>query len=214
MATVLKLIRVALNLTHVLPEQILAFGYTVLKGLTGNVNFPTTPVDLGTFKAALDTYSTYIVDAKDGGKKAITVRDKQGAEVLRMIRALAIYVELNCKEDMATFLTSGFQPRSTTRTPAQLPDQPTLDELEQGASGQFLAWVKSVRNAKSYNVRIGVAGPGGAIPTAWTTVTIPHAKRPALLNGLTPGTTYAVQVQAYGTVGYTEWSDAVNRMVI
>ena len=214
MATILKLIRVVLNLTKALPEQILAFGNTVLKGLTGNANFPTPPVDLATFKTALDTYATYIVDAKDGGKKAITQRDKQGADVLRMIRALALYVELNCKEDMTIFLTSGFQPRSTTRTPAQLPDQSTIEELEQGASGQFLAWIKSVRNAKSYNVRIGVVGPGGATPTSWTTVTIPNAKRPALLNDLTPGTTYAVQVQAYGTVGYTGWSDSITRMAI
>ena len=40
------------------------------------------------------------------------------------------------------------------------------------------------------------------------------AKTPALLNGLTPGTTYAVQIRAYGTLGYTEWSDSVTRMVI
>jgi hypothetical protein len=214
MATILRLIRVALNLSKALPEQILAFGNTVLKGLTGNVNFPTPPVDLPTFKAALDAFATYIVDAKDGSKRAITQRNKQGAEVLRTIRALATYVELNCKEDMAVFLSSGFQPKSTSRNPAQLPDQPTIDELEQGVSGQFLAWVKWVRSAKSYNVRVGAVGPGGATPTSWTTVTIPHAKRPALLNGLTPGTTYAVQVQAYGTVGYTEWSDSMVRMVI
>ena len=214
MAIVLKLIRVALNLGKALPEQILTLGNTVLKGLTGNVNFPTTPVDLGTFEAALEAYATYIVDAKDGGKKAITQRDQQGAEVLRMIRALAMYVELNCKEDMSIFLSSGFQARSTTRTPVQLPDQPTIDELEQGVSGQFLAWIQSVRNAKHYNVRVGAVGPGGATPTSWTTVTIPHAKRPALLDGLTPGTTYAVQVQAYGTVGYTGWSDSMVRMVI
>src|SRR5437660_3975177 len=107
-----------------------------------------------------------------------------------MLRALAMYVELNCKEDMNIFLTSGFRARSTTRTPAQLPDQPTIDSLDQGVSGQFLAWVKTVRNAKSYNVRVGEVGPGGATPTSWTTVTIPHAKKPALLNGLTPGTTY------------------------
>jgi hypothetical protein len=214
MATILKLIRVALNLGKALPEQILALGNTVLKGLTGNLNFPTPPVDLATFKTALDAYATYIVDAKDGGKKALALRDKQGAEVLRMIRALAMYVELNCKEDMTIFLTSGFEAKSTTRTPPRLPDQPTIVELEQGATGQFLAWVKAARYAKSYNVRVGVVGPGGATPTSWTTVTIPHAQRPALLNDLTPGTTYAVQVQAYGTVGYTEWSDSVTRMVI
>src|SRR5215831_11998120 len=109
MATLLKLIRVALNISRQLPEQILALGNTVLKGLTGNVNFPTPPVELGVFKTALDALASYIVDAKDGSKKAMAQRDKQGAEVLRMIRALSMYVELNCKEDMNIFLTSGFQ---------------------------------------------------------------------------------------------------------
>src|SRR5438876_3818749 len=116
MATLLKMIRVALSLTRALPEQILTLGNTVLKALTGNVNFPTPPVDLAIFKAALDAYATYIVDAQDGSKKAITQRDKQGAEILRMLRALAMYVELNCKEDMNIFLSSGFRARSTTRT--------------------------------------------------------------------------------------------------
>lgn len=131
-----------------------------------------------------------------------------------MLRALAVYVELNCKDDMNIFLTSGFQARSTTRTPAQQVDQPTLASLDQGDSGQFLAYVKAVRNAKSYDARFGVVGPSGATPTSWTTVTIPNAKRPALLNGLTPGTTYAVQVRAYGTLGYSGWSDSTIRMVI
>ena len=57
MATVLKVLRVALSLTRALPEQILAFGYAVLKGMTNNTNFPTPPVDLGTFKTALDTFA-------------------------------------------------------------------------------------------------------------------------------------------------------------
>lgn len=69
MATILKMIRVALNLTRALPEQILALGNTVLKGLTNNANFPNPPVDLNTLKAALDAFANYIVDAKDGGKK-------------------------------------------------------------------------------------------------------------------------------------------------
>jgi hypothetical protein len=46
------------------------------------------------------------------------LRNKQGEEVIRILRALALYVELNCKNDLNVFLTSGFTPRSNTRTPA------------------------------------------------------------------------------------------------
>ena len=41
-----KLIKAAVNFSKALPEQLLAQGYAVLKGLTGNANFTTLPVDL------------------------------------------------------------------------------------------------------------------------------------------------------------------------
>src|SRR5262245_1711572 len=97
MATLPKMIKAVSDYAKALPEQILAAGYTVLKALTGNLNFPTPPVDLVVFKTALDTYSDLIGHAIDGGKKAITARNLQGEEVIRMLWALAAYVEHNCK---------------------------------------------------------------------------------------------------------------------
>jgi len=44
--------------------------------------------------------------------------------------------------------------------------------------------------------------------------TVPNAKTAAPINGLTPGTMYAIQVRAYGQLGYTEWSDSATRMCI
>ena len=214
MAMVPKLIKAALNLQRALPEQVLSQGLALLKGLTGNSNFTNLPVDLNVFKADLDTYAASFADAKDGGKKAITLRNKQGGVVIRTIKHLATYVELNCKDDMNIFLSSGFQPRSSARTPAQPLDQPTILNIDQGPTGQLLASIKPVRKAKSYELRYGAVGAGGAVPAAWSTLTVPNAKTAVPINGLTPGTTYAVQVRAYGQLGYTEYSDSVTRMVI
>src|SRR3989442_15856713 len=100
MAMVPKLIKAALNLHKALPEQVLSQGHALLKGLPGNSNFTNLPVDLNAFKADLDTYAASIADAKDGGKKAITLRNKQGGVVIRTIKQFATYVELNCKDDM------------------------------------------------------------------------------------------------------------------
>jgi hypothetical protein len=214
-AMIPKLIKALLDFKKMMPEQLLAMGYAILKALTGNANFPTAPFDLGQFKTVLDTYAVLIGDAKDGGKKAITARDKQGAEVIRILRAIAMYVELNCKDDMNTFLSSGFQPRSRTRTPAGPLEQPTIQSVDQGVSSEFMVWIKSVgRSAKSYDVRTGVVGAGGATPTTWSTVTVPNTRTAARINGLTPGTTYAIQVRAYGSHGYTAWSDSSIRMCI
>src|SRR5437016_5430577 len=145
MAIVPKLIKALLNLHKALPEQVLSLGHTLLKGLTGNANFPLLPIDLNTFKADLEAYATAIAEAKDGGKKAITQRNKQGEVVIHTIRQLKSYVELNCKDDMNVFLSSGLQPRISTRTPAQPLEQPMILKLDQGTAGQLLVSIKPVR---------------------------------------------------------------------
>src|SRR5438552_9584573 len=143
MATIPKLIKAVLAFSQMLPEQLLALGYSILKALTGNVNFPTLPLDLAQLKTALDIYAVLIGEAKDGGKKAITARNKQGEDIIRILRALALYVELHCKDDMNTFLSSGFQPRSTVRTSAQLLQQPVILGIDQGVSGELLVSARS-----------------------------------------------------------------------
>src|SRR5205085_6881947 len=124
MATIAKMIKVLLNFTYKMPDQFLTEGYAILKALTGNLNFPDPPVDLTVLKTKLDAFASAIADAKDGSKKAITFRNQLGAEIDRMLRMLAFHVELNCKDDMNLFLTSGFTPRSKARTAPQ-PQEPT-----------------------------------------------------------------------------------------
>ena len=131
---------------------------------SSQTNFTNLPVDLNVFKADLDSYAVSIADAKDGGKKAIALRNKLGEVVIRTIKLLATYVELNCKDDMNILLSSGFQPRSSTRTPAQPLDQPTILNIDQGSTGQLLASVTPVRKAKSYELRYGAVGAGGSDP--------------------------------------------------
>ena len=169
MATVTKMIKVLLNFTYKVPEQLLSQGYAILKALTGNANFPNTPVDLTVFKTKLDTFSGAIADAKDGGKKAISLRNQLGEEIVRLLKVLAFYVELNCKDDINVFLTSGFTPRSTTRTPPQPLEPTTVVSVDQGISGEFKVSMKPVSRAKNYQARIGVVGAGNATPTTWPT---------------------------------------------
>ena len=215
MAKIPKLIKAALDFGKMLPEQLLALGLAIWTALTGNTNFANPPVELAVFKTKLDAYSASIADARDGGKKAITLRNHVGQEVIRMIRAIALYVELNCKDDMNIFLSSGLTPRSSVRTPAGELNQPTIRSVDFGASGELLVSMKSVGSrAKSYDVRYGLVGAGGSTPTNWLTVTVPNTKTPARITGLTPGATYAIQVRAYGPLGYTPYGDSSVRMAI
>src|SRR5436309_15873272 len=112
MAKIPKLIKALLNFSNALPEQLLNQGYAVLKGLTGNPNFTTLPIDLALLKTTLDAFAVAIADAQDGGQKAITLRDRLGLDVILMLRVFALYVELNCKADMNTSISIGLQPGS------------------------------------------------------------------------------------------------------
>jgi hypothetical protein len=94
------MIKALLDFTYKVPDQLLAHGYAILKAFTGNLNFPNPPVDLNDLKSKLDAFAGYIADAKDGGKKAITLRNHAGSEIIRLLRVLAFYAELNCKDDM------------------------------------------------------------------------------------------------------------------
>src|SRR5436190_7808796 len=144
MTTTPKVIKAKLNFGRK-PEQLLAHAHAVLTGLTGSEHFPNPPVDLSVIKATLDAYSASIVEAKDGGKKAITSRNQQGESINRMLRTFASYVEFNCKDDLSVFLTSNLRPRSSARSMGQPLDSPKVDTVEQGIPGELRVWLTAVR---------------------------------------------------------------------
>ena len=51
-------------------------------GLFNNPAYPTPPVDLATYKAGIDRFSALIIDAEDGGKRAISAKNKQRLGVI------------------------------------------------------------------------------------------------------------------------------------
>ena len=66
---------------------------TAYNGLLNNLAYPNPPVDLATHKAGIDHFSALIIDAEDGGKKAISAKDKQRPIVIKMYTQVGHYVE-------------------------------------------------------------------------------------------------------------------------
>jgi hypothetical protein len=184
-----------------------------IKGLTENAKvFSKPPIELAAYQAAIDAYDAAIPAALDGSKTAVANKNKLLETALGMYVELAHYVEANCNDDLATFLLSGFQPASSTKTPPQPLDQPSIT-LEPGpVTGQMKAKIGSVPKALSYHLHYAPVPSGGGAPATWTDQIITSTK-PTIIEGLTPGTIYTFQVRALGRLGFTNWSDAVNRMV-
>jgi hypothetical protein len=130
-----------------------------------------------------------------------------------MLRQLGHWVEANCNDDPAILQSSGYQQQvARVRTASQPLDGPPSFKVGNGpVSGQLILKGKPVSKAVSYVAHYAPLGPDGK-PGSWTELAPVTVIRSIIVNGLTPGTTYAFQVRAFGRAGYTNWSDSVTRM--
>jgi len=206
-----KTIRPLDGFTGVPDADVVSRGIAVHTGMTGNSNFPSPPVDLTAFKTGIDSLSALIAEALDGSKKVVAEKNKQRHAVIKMLRLLGRYVEVNCKDDMAIFKSSGFEPALTAHVARQSLSQ-SIRKIQHGPnSGQLGVQIKAHPKALSYDLRYGVTVNGG-IPATWTIQLVTSVKTPVTLNGLTPGTTYAFQVRVLEKRGFTDWSDSATFM--
>jgi hypothetical protein len=180
---------------------------TSYQGLLNNSKFPNPPVDLATYKSGIDQFSALIIDAEDGGKKAISAKDKQRPVVIKMYTQLGHYVEAACNDDLATFITSGFtQQAPKIRTAAQPLTEAKFRWIDRGAnSGDVVVLPEKQTGAVAYDVRYALEGAGGVLGPS-TIVTVTTAKK-VTISGLTPAGIYQFQIRALGVLGYTDWMD-------
>src|SRR5438093_13606431 len=140
-----------------------------VKGLTEHATvFPKPPIALANYQAAIDAYEASIPAALDGSKTAVAHKNKLLHAAMRMYVELAHYVEANCNDDPATFLLSGFQPASSTKTPPQPLDQPTVTVEPGAVPGQMKIKIWSFRKALSYQLHYAPVPCGGGPTAAWT----------------------------------------------
>jgi hypothetical protein len=195
------------------PTQNLAYANAVHSGVYSDpVDYPTPPIDEATFKGGIDMLSVKITAALDGGKKALAERNHQEQVVIKMMRQLAHYVETACKDDMPTFLKSGFQAASSPKAAKQALSQ-FIRKITPGKnSGQLHIILVAVIGAAAYEIRYAPTVNG--TPGTWTTQLITKTRPAATLTGLTPGTAYSIQVRSFAdATGFTDWSDPVLRIV-
>jgi len=121
-------------------------------------------------------------------------------------------VETACKEDMPTFLKSGFQAAPSVKA-AKPPLSQSIRKITPGKnSGQLHIILVAIIAAAAYEIRYAPTVNG--TPGTWITQLVTRTRPAATLTGLTPGTAYTIQVRSFAdATGFTDWSDAVIRIV-
>ena len=172
---------------------------------------PPLPVTAAILDAALEAFSSAIAAAQLGGPADTAEKNNKRDDLIVLLRQLAGYVQENHGNDLAKLLASGFEAVSTNRASVPL-EKPTIKDIINGMSGQLITRVGRVENARAYELRHALIGPGGA-PGPWNATLLFTSSRSMPVNGLTPGGNYLFQVRAVGgSTGYSDWSDPVSHM--
>jgi len=212
MPIVKAFIRAMLGFSRTLNSEVVIRGYRVFEGMFGNPAYPTPPVDLMAFKALLDRFASAVAEATHGDRRCIAERNELRTQVVVNLTQLGHYVEHACKNERATFVSSGFDPMPSAFSPLELLPQPRVSGVKQGRSGElFLKITPLGRKARSYDYRYAGQTPDGG-QTDWIELKIPSVRTPVAIRDLTPGVIYVFQVRAYGKLGHTDWSPSVTKM--
>ncbi|MGN6552749.1 MAG: hypothetical protein ACTHLW_03335 [Verrucomicrobiota bacterium] len=188
--------------------QLDTFGENVVTGLENNPAFPTPMVPVTELKDKLLAYRQAVTAAANGGKVEIAIRNAAQDTLLAALRQEAAYVESVAGDDLPTLLSSGFQSVNTNRTQIPLP-KPVVERVDNPGTTQLALRLQSVPTARAYEVRISYGDSG------WQGAGVFTKARLILLENLTPGTTYTIQVRAIGgSTGSSDWSDPSSHMAL
>jgi hypothetical protein len=210
---ILQMIRARLGFSRQPDGNVSITGRAVYKGMKDNDKFRNPPVKLSDLKTAVDDFDHSIAQALDGGKKAFAQKEKCRAILVNILRQLGHYVESVAGDSMDVFLSSGFEPAGKSGPTRAI--VPRILKIKYGRSGELYVLYEAFhRQVLYYELRYGPQGPGGELPDPWMNpLQSKQARRPALIQNLTPGTIYCFQVRVYkNDETFSDWSNTATKM--
>lgn len=206
----MQYLRVELGFTKAPDHAVEEVAGAVIAELYVCAAYTTPPVTKVNLQAALAAFTAAIAAQEHGGTEATADKNAKRDTLVTMLRQLAAYVQQSCNNDLPTLLASGFNAVVPNKTQQPL-DKPVIIKVENGISGQILIKVTAINNARCYELRYAVVTGGTVGP--WQNGGMFTSSRALILNNLTPGTTYEMQVRAIGgSTGYSDWSDPSQHM--
>src|SRR5689334_8400668 len=154
-------IKAKLGFHGVLDSEVVKALGVAYNALLHNPAFPNPPVDLSVYKAGIDTLASLVVDAEDGGTKAIKAKDKQRIAMIKMYTLLGHYAEGACNDDPAIFSTSGFTPVTNVRAAAKPLTEAKFSSIDRGSnSGGIVVKPESQPGVLTFDVRFALESAG------------------------------------------------------
>jgi hypothetical protein len=204
------LAKVSLALFKLPDAQLIIQTDKIIGNMTGNAAYPTPTPSLASVQTASTAFQNALAEAADGGKMKTAEKNAARVVLVDKLRALSLYVQMNCENDLATLLSSGYD-ATKPPTPVGILPAPEGVTLTQGKmSGALDLQGAPVSRAAGYEGQI-TQNLGST--SDWTGVGIFTAAR-MTAQGLSPGTNYWGRMRAIGSAGPGAWSDPVPAIAI
>ena len=182
----------------------------ILVSLTGNANFPNPTPALADFQTAITNYAAALEKAQDGTKQDTALKNQARDVLENLIAQLALYVQLNSKDDVPIMLSSGFDV-SKPPAPVGILDKPqNLIVAPSAAKGSVDVSVNAVAHASGYQYEFTDA-PLTAT-SVWAVITDTSTFH--TISNLQSGKEYAFRVTAIGSDPTRVYSDVINSFVL
>ena len=181
----------------------------IMAAMTGNTYFPEPSPTLADLNNSLKLFSDALALSKTGDRVKAVYKNQLRDNLDGLLTRLANYCSFIAQGDRFILASSGFALNAETRA-SKILGAPENFSVEIGRqTGDALAFIKTVANAKSYLFRWGVAP---IVNEAWFHTI--HSQPYFTITGLVPGTIYSFQIGAAGSKGQLVYTDIITKMVV
>ena len=207
--TIMKKTKIKLHFAGFSDAEMEARSFGIIAAMTGNTHFPEPSPTLADLNNSLKLFSDALALAKTGDRVKAVNKNQLRENLDRLLTRLADYCSFIAQGDRFILASSGFALSAETSAPKTL-GSPENFSVEIGSkTGDALAFVNTVANAKSYLFRWGIAP---IVNETWFHTI--YSQPRFTITGLIPGTIYSFQIAVAGSKGQLVYTDIITKMVV
>jgi hypothetical protein len=191
-------------------DQLLTKALHIIACMTDNIHFPDATPRVTKAETATNEFKVALLDAQDGGKTKTAIKNQKRKVLENALKELALYVRLNCNDDITIMLTSGYDGQND-KEPLPAPGAPENFKVEYGpGSGTINASVDTHKGAKVYVYEYALVPEAGNEPH-WVKLI---GSRKQKIRGLVPRNEYMFRSAIKGNSDDLIYSETLRRFVV
>ncbi len=180
----------------------------IVIAMTDNPNFTTPTPSVADVSEILGAYNTALGNCTEGDRQKIALKNQMRETLIEVLHVWGLYVVLNCGNDIAVALTSGFK---VAKAPSPAPPlgKPSVPVIDFGINrGDMIS--KGKREAQALVYLHQYATEAEMQAGKWQTEH--SSKSTAVISGLVPGTNYYYRIGIVGRKNQIVYSDVTSRI--